>query len=105
MSEVEKRARALLAEEMQAHYPTTADWLRDEMRGEDHFPRPTQAAIRALVRALTPTDERVEAVARAMWESEIDPAYSPWEQADKKHREVWMDRARAAIAAMGGGRE
>lgn len=44
--------------------------------------------------------EAVERVARAMYEDECDGNYNPWDKAGKHSREVWTDRARAAIAAM-----
>lgn len=47
--------------------------------------------------------DAVERVARAMYEDECDGNYNPWHKAEKHSREVWIDRARAAIAAMTGG--
>lgn len=97
MSEVERKALELLAEVLD----TPIEII--ERNVESGAMLRFDAVVNVVVRALTPTDERVEAVARALFD--FDYAISNTEL-DYEHewilsRRNYVKLARVAIAAMG----
>lgn len=83
---------------------SVGDWIIRGVKGEFYACKPDifAATYEPADRALTPADERVEAVARAL---HAEGSHKPWERVHESEQAYWRRKARAAIAAMGGGRD